>query len=394
MIYELPLFTFFNNLRKHPDFELGLNEYFELIQILQQDISYLESKQKIYNLCELLWFKPQHSYMFFKRLFNESFKIQESIFDNQENTIKPIDNQQKENTPPIQQQHEHIDTQKKTNYDDIQSKTEDYTSEQSSINNEKLNKILYLHFASDSQANRSNQDENTETSKLSHNFRLDNNFVPFSGRQYEQQWSIFPRKKQLNKFENQIDIAKTIHQMSSKGILNQFLFYPKTYNPQKIFILIDAGESMLAFHKWAEFIAESLQKATNAPIQKYYCEFPPESYTENQHIDYLLYTHPSMLKSIKMQEQISFHKQNLCLIISDAGAAIDIFNNEQINQIITFINTIKQKYTSKVVWLNPMPQVRWAGTNASPLAKNINMFHTDLAGIKNAAQILTGKRKN
>lgn len=370
MKYQLPLYTFFTNLRKHPDFELGLNEYFELISVLEQDISYLQSSEKLLELCQLLWFKPQQSYTLFKRLFRESFSQKENEIipskkDNNllppPNPIKPVNPLPEPNVLP---------------------------SEQKDISLEKAQKTLYLHFA-ESEAHATTDNE---TQKIKSDFRLDTHYVPFSERQFEQQWSIFPKKKYLNQHNTEIDINKTIQQLTQKGLLIDFVYQAKTYNPKHIIVLIDAGISMLAFNTWAAFIAKSLSQGAETKVNTYYCSFPPESYQEAEK-DYYLYDRAIMLKPLKMKEQIAYNKNSVFLIISDAGASLSLFNNDSINQTLSFINTLKEKYTNKIVWLNPMPQDRWAGTNASPLSKAVKMYHTDIQGIKQAAKVLSGKRK-
>jgi hypothetical protein len=73
---ELPYFELFDSFRKHKDFDLGLSDYFALLEALQGGFAFdlseeKVSKNKLTELCQLLWLKPYHS----PRLFNYVLEV-------------------------------------------------------------------------------------------------------------------------------------------------------------------------------------------------------------------------------------------------------------------------------------------------------------------------------
>ncbi len=97
MIDNIPLYHFFNLLRNHKHFDLGLGEYFILIEVLQKEPAYLDDAQDLLNLCRLLWLKPGQSENLFVNLFQQSFDY---LKDLPKEIDRPQESKEKEDTRP------------------------------------------------------------------------------------------------------------------------------------------------------------------------------------------------------------------------------------------------------------------------------------------------------
>ena len=73
---ELPLFLFFKQLeaydRQKKHRALGMDSYFQFLEVIGQGYG-LQSKEELYWICKMLWFKPYHEPKQFRQLFDNYF---------------------------------------------------------------------------------------------------------------------------------------------------------------------------------------------------------------------------------------------------------------------------------------------------------------------------------
>jgi uncharacterized protein with von Willebrand factor type A (vWA) domain len=83
------------------------------------------------------------------------------------------------------------------------------------------------------------------------------------------------------------------------------------------------------------------------------------------------------------------------LIVSDAGAARGFLNHRRVRDTQDYLRDA-QRRARAVVWVNPMPRQRWAGTTAERLGRSgtATFLPLDITNLIRAVDILRGARSS
>lgn len=377
----IPLYSFFSALQQHKDFEVGVNDYFDLLKVLRAKPTYFQSLKSLYNLCKMLWLKPGQSNTIFKDLFIDAFSHLSSELANENVKIN-----KKENAKNESNQSREISTD-----DSNVAKSKTEAHKLSTYIDGGVNQEIYLNITinnSDAEVEVKNEDSLMEK----YNFLFDVNYLPISLRATQQQWRLL-KKMQMEGITDELDINKSINKLVHQGLLLEPVMQVKKRNVLKLLNLIDCRGSMVAFQKLTESITQSAKSGAGIENHYFYFQNLPVLGENNQHI---LYTNSQFTDCISLEyvlDQLKAHHRELgILIISDGGAARGNFNPKRVDSTYEFLQLLYNT-SNHVAWLNPIPTERWKKSTVRYTSKVVPMFETDKKGIQKAVQYLRGKKR-
>lgn len=378
----LPLQRFFNKLQEHPNYDLGVDEYFALLEVIQKDPGFLNSYKRLFSLCRLLWFKPGQSLSLFEELFKKF--------------TTPLPKQKPENLSqdaqqPTKDEVENIDKPEPDLEEEIPSiPDEEIEIEKEESNQEEgIDSPLYLNIGEDSGLSYAGSSDEDEP-----DFNFVDRYFPWSEREIQQQWR-FLQKPLPGKNLPELDVPRTIEKFTKNPIIIEPVYLTRKKNQAQLLTFIDSQGSMLAFRQLALDIAQSAQSGAGIQNQIYYFQNVPtlQPQKDSDKEDYVFYTHPALTRGKQtLTEILIAYTDPMILIISDAGATRSHFNYSRVEATEFFLQELYQ-HTLKIIWLNPMPQDRWLETSAEITAQLIPMYEANVGGLKRGLKILRGKLK-
>jgi hypothetical protein len=247
---------------------------------------------------------------------------------------------------------------------------------------------------------------------------------PVSYREVAQAWRRL-RRPVRNGPAIELDIDGTIEKRCQAGVATSLVMRPRRRNIAKVLLLIDRKGSMTPFHGFCDEVCTAMQEAgrfEELPI--YYFQnspaegaddsvldsdeledtlFPPldpilskiEPLTEGD-----LYRDRDLHTIVTLETVLQSHANDASVvIISDAGAARKQYSVERLLDTVAFFKALRA-YTTKYVWLNPLPRDHWSGSGgkgrskstATALARHIPMFPLDRRGLDQAVNVLRGQQ--
>lgn len=394
MTHLLPLYTFFDYLQKHRDFELGIAEYKALIEVLVQneDNRYFNDPEEMYRLCELLWLKPNQNRRLFRKLYEHSFaNLKDALTEEQRQEQASADNKQ-QNAASDQDKKE-----LEENTDDAQG-TENSTQENQLPNPENSieetpsstdKDTLYLNFEEGEGEPTSGGEENYKRA-----FSFVRNYVPLNARKLAQHWKFFQRPMPTYAQQSaQIDIPQTIATIAQQGGIVAPVYLPQVTNTAQLTTLIDHKGSMIAFRHWSLSLVNAAKKMAQVDNQTYFFQNVPQKYLAGEHQgNYYVYQNQAGTYPVNLAQALQQSPNTAILIVSDAGAASGRFDPQRIEATEQFLEML-YRHSLKIAWLNPMPEDRWNKSSAYIIRELVDMFPANEQGLKKAIQILQGKAK-
>ena len=236
MSQYIPLYQFFQTLRGHKDFSLGLAEYFSLIEVFQKDRKYQKDAQQLLNLCRFLWLKPGQSENLFVSLFRQSFDWREETENEEEDENEELS------------ESDSTENEDQTENEDKENDT-DEADENSDLEEESANDLesedLYLNIIN---KNVGKSVKTTTEEKLVEPYKIHllDKHVVLKERQLKQRWRAL-KKIIEGKLGNEIDIDRTIVKIGQTGFLIEPSFQREKINAASLITLVDNQGSMVAF---------------------------------------------------------------------------------------------------------------------------------------------------
>jgi uncharacterized protein len=156
--------------------------------------------------------------------------------------------------------------------------------------------------------------------------------------------------------------------------------WKKLRQKSRLLILVDRQGSMTPFSLLIKAIINSLsqEKLSDRTCFYYFHDCPEDFFYRDSHL------FDAVPTAFVLDKQA---KESSVLIISDAGSARGFYDQERVANTKLFIEIIS-RYTSRYVWLNPMPKNRWQRTTAEDIANMISMFPLNCEGLNYAVNIL------
>ena len=394
MKYPLPLFNFFNALQKYPDFQLGIEEYKVLLEVLEKDQEgkYFqrnpEEKEywdsKLYQLCKLLWFKPGQNEKLFQKLFAYSFaSFEEVLKEEQELNQKFIEDDFYQLSKPIWQKSDQEDSQFKELFasafqqfrqalsmgkitdasQDTDQKTDDSTDHsKNNINtsnhpitpdpNKRFilppGKTIYLNFQEGE-----GKGSSTQQSTYKKDFNFIKNYVPLKHRAIAQNWKFLHQKTTHPTSQKKIDILKTAQAFSKKGFLSAPIYKSTTINTASLITLIDHRGDMIAYRHLTLTLAKMAQDKAGINNHIFFFQKNPQRYLQgDEKGQFYVFENQAETKSISLTKIFRLYPNTPVLIISDAGVIQGDINLNRVEQTEAFLTDL-YKHTLKIAWLNP-----------------------------------------
>lgn len=223
----------------------------------------------------------------------------------------------------------------------------------------------YFHPQLELQAPQELIDPASITRPATHYLHSDEYF-PTNRREMVKSWQYLRRRERVGATER-INIPATVKKMAREGVLTEPEYEASYLNRKDIlFLFADSRGSMAPFHELSKRLIETAHGEGGH-------RKAPTFYYQNAPVEYL-YQAPNLTNPIPLKSAMQRANRNVsyAFIISDAGAARGGKNAEQIERrlLITrpFLQLL-QAHMAYVIWLNPMPEHRWAGTAAEMIAR-------------------------
>lgn len=197
------------------------------------------------------------------------------------------------------------------------------------------------------------------------NFLDHNNYFPLTRRDMIKNWHHL---QILNShwFESQLNISGSVQNIAKEGMLTQLIYELKYKNDERTLIFFaDTRGSMTPFEGITDWLIETAKgKGGHTDARSYYFNNIPSVY---------VFEKKNLSNPVKLVDALKFSnpKTTFGIIISDAGSARGSTNQSSVTQRVDlsfrFIKTLQQ-YTTKIIWLNPMPAHRWKNTAAEKIS--------------------------
>ena len=388
---NMPLYTLFDTVRDRFNRHLGLADYMLLLEAMQQGIG-IADKNELRDICAMLWLKNKPQQDQFKTFFENYNKTQvedflkaakktdTSIEDSLE-LDKALDKIGDEtNNDPLQKP----ETNPSLPHPKTEAKATDTDASPAQSGKDTVTVQWDIGKMASGNAGKGFNTYGTsrdtreggvsERRELSGKYIMTDNYHPFTERQLTQQWRRL-RRRQVQGASRDIDLQATIKHVAQQGFFDTPVMQRHLVNDYRLVVLVDWKGSMLAFHTLSDLIVETLKQ-----------ELPKTEvwYFRNHPQDYF-YGRPDWTEAIETDKWLFQLAQNPAhiLIVSDGGAARGNFVTERLQAWFRFFKQVKP-IAPNIVWLNPMPQERWAGSTAGYVEKMVTMkpINDDVKSIK------------
>jgi uncharacterized protein len=185
--------------------------------------------------------------------------------------------------------------------------------------------------------------------------------LPLSTDSVKNSWLVWRQHQQLSEFVD-LDAGQTIQQ-STEGLLENLVWQQATNQNGDLVVLVDDGENMLTYWPAMGKLFEAIHRKRINPAQMYRFSGCPRRY---------LYDWRQPNKSIlttKVRGNLSSN-QTMLLVVSDGGAAIGLPDEDRVTETLEFLQEW-QDFVRPIIWLNPVPSDRWAGTPAAKIEQSL-----------------------
>lgn len=382
--YEFPLLDFFISLHK-AGLPLGLGDYKALLKALQGGFGHdVESLKRV---CKALWItSPDEEYLFnyqFRKieleLKHRLERVQAESGRGEELIAEP--EQQKPEIPAELPQKPASALVPKPQESEIPEPVPIESSELMQIEDETEAVQAVTAFQTEQAVTAVRiKSQDIEIPYIETQFILSGNYFPITKRQMKQSWRYLRRFVREGVCE-ELDVEATVDEIGRQGFFLKPVMVPRRKNRIELLMLIDQDGSMVPFHTLSERLKETAIRGGRLGKASVY-------YFHNYPIEWL-YHDSAMIEADKTADVLArLHSSYTnVLIISDAGAARSWLCPERVELTLNFLNKLKF-YVSSIVWLNPMPRLRWLGTTAGEINRYVPMFEMSRRGLDHAISTL------
>ena len=196
-------------------------------------------------------------------------------------------------------------------------------------------------------------------------FLTGDEYFPLTRREMVKSWQYL-RFKQKEGYTDRMDIPATVEKIARQGMFTEAVFKTGYINREDaVIILADTRGSMTPFEGLTDRLIETARNEGGHSLA-------PVFYFQNYPTGYL-FKQRNLTKPVKIAEALAAAHPSVtyAIVISDAGAARGTTQTERVQTRTAFTRQFLgelQKYTAKIIWLNPMPTHRWQGTAAEAIA--------------------------
>lgn len=212
----------------------------------------------------------------------------------------------------------------------------------------------------------------------------------------------------------ELDVEATVEQRSRHGVVSPPVLRPQRRNRARLLLLVDRYGSMTPFHNYVDEVCLAIRQSGRLEnVGVFYFHNAPLEGADETVLESLggrlfrvldpildlitplntgsLFQDPSLLMPCPAMEVLEKYARHAgVVIISEAGAGRRHYNVQRLLDTVAFLLAMKQ-YTTRVVWLNPLPATYWINNTAGYLARYVPMFSMDGEGMYRAVNVLRGQ---
>jgi uncharacterized protein len=158
----------------------------------------------------------------------------------------------------------------------------------------------------------------------------------------------------------EIDVLATIRERGRIGVASTYLLRARLASATSLIILADANAGMAPWRPFLAALSDALVLSRLRGIRLFYFD---------EVVDELVYHRPDLTNAMMLDELLAEMPGAPVLIVSDAGAARGSVDTSCIDGSLALLNRLAGE-SRRIVWINPMPRYRWAGSSASVIARH------------------------
>ncbi len=163
---------------------------------------------------------------------------------------------------------------------------------------------------------------------------------------------------------NEVDCDRTVAQILRTGLFSEVVLRSAIQRRGELLLLVDDDNPMLPFRPAVQPLLDAVEAHRIRPAVVYrFTTYP---------VDYF-YQWRQPTEAVAVSTVLSrLHRQRTTvMIVSDAGAASLSYNPVRLQRTGQFLEKLLP-CVRDILWLNPLPRFRWAGTSAATLAHALN----------------------
>ncbi len=369
---QLPLYPLFHRLRKEAGIELDARQYYAFLRSFTS-LEHLGSPQQLLELCKIHWLSRPRYEREFEQLFREEFlKEAAALFEAKGPVKEPLPQPKPRAEPPDTKTPPPQGSPEET---PAPPQATPALPRPTELLPEGQDSSIYIHFkAGEGQEAGAGKTETGDSGLPDNDFIFSDKYLPASGRRMKQNWRYL--KALAEKVPgSDIDLPATIEDIARNGLFTAPSFLPRKLYHQHILFLIDHGGSMAAFESLSGHLANTIRESLRAEQTTvlYFHNYPGER----------LFLDPFQQRPGELAE---FRRQTpphptLAFITSDAGAARGGVHQKRIDATRDFLEQLRAR-APHLLWLNPMPRSRWAGSSAMYLSFFVDMLEASKEGFR------------
>lgn len=212
----------------------------------------------------------------------------------------------------------------------------------------------------------------------------------------------------------ELDVDATVRRRSAQGVVCPPVLRPRRRNSATLLLLVDRQGSMAPFHAYVDEVCEAIRQGGglrsvetryfhDTPVEgadpgllselegRLFPELDPVLAAVPALTDGFLLTDPELAEPVSILATLERHARGAAVVIfSDAGAARGRHDLLRVLDTLGFAKGLLS-FTRRIVWLNPLPERRWAGTTAAQIARHLPMFAMTAEGMHRAVNVLRGQ---
>ncbi|EFC83430.1 VWA domain-containing protein [Parafrankia sp. EUN1f] len=242
---------------------------------------------------------------------------------------------------------------------------------------------------------------------------------PVSEREIAQAWRRVRRPVRVGPAV-EVDVEASLRRRCDSGVATAPVLVARRRNAVRMLVLIDAGGSMTPYADYVQHVRVALTETARSEttIVRYFHNVPAPSPDRRLldtlsdpfagHLDEILrrisplpngavYADPALTRAERLADLLDLDDAAAtggptgAVVIGDAGAARGRYDPVRLLDTIALLKALRER-CGRLVWLNPAPVGRWAGSTAGRVSRHVPMFPlATKAGLDAAVEALRGR---
>jgi uncharacterized protein len=202
----------------------------------------------------------------------------------------------------------------------------------------------------------------TAKQKTAKNLKFPPADLPISLPKVRESWRVLREVSRLG-IADEIDVEKTVEQISKLGFLEDVILRPPLRQRSELVVLVDEGDNMLPYFPALAPLFKSIEDGS---------VYPAEIYRFTGYPARFLYKWRQPTKSVVIDDVLArLHRsRTVLMVVSDVGAAVGLRNADRVQGTKNFLRRW-QLCVRQVLWINPVPKLRWRETAAAEIEQEL-----------------------